>query len=185
MLSTWLLTSHNCRRLSPMTDMFRDTGTEERVVLVESEERDDELQTELRPVTAMKPPAYVPMQVRTYDGPSGQPGGSVLVQHTTVNVITEPPKDHFIWSLLCFAYLNPCCFGLAALIYSIKARDRKVAGDLEGARRHGFIARGLNIAATVLFVIVLVIFIIIISALFANASAYAHREPYYYHFNRD
>lgn len=75
---------------------------------------------ELRPVRAMKPPAYVPMQVRTYDGPSGQPGGSVLVQHTSVNIVTEPPKDHIIWSLLCFAYLNPCCLGLAALIYSIK-----------------------------------------------------------------
>ncbi|XP_026032841.1 interferon-induced transmembrane protein 3-like [Astatotilapia calliptera] len=184
MLST-LLTSHNYRRLSPMTDMFRDTGTEDSVVLVESEERHDELQTELRLVRAMKPPAYVPMQVRTYDGPSGQPGGSVLVQHTSVNIVTEPPKDHIIWSLLCFAYLNPCCLGLAALIYSIKARDRKVAGDLEGAQHHGFIARGLNIAATVLFVIVLMIFFIIISALFANAPAYAHREPYYYHFNRD
>uniref|UniRef100_A0A3Q4HJV3 Interferon induced transmembrane protein 3 n=1 Tax=Neolamprologus brichardi TaxID=32507 RepID=A0A3Q4HJV3_NEOBR len=94
-------------------------------------------------------PTYVPVQVRTYDGPSGQPGGSVLVQHTSVNIVTEPPKDHFIWSLLCFVYSNPCCLGLAALIYSIKARDRKVAGDLEGARRHGFIARGLNISTVV------------------------------------
>ncbi|XP_019217353.1 interferon-induced transmembrane protein 1 [Oreochromis niloticus] len=155
-----------------MTDMFRDTGTEDRVVFVESEERDDELQTELRPVTAMKPPAYVPVQVRAYDGPSGQPGGSVLVQHTTVNVITEPPKDHFIWSLLCFLYSYPwCCLGLAALIYSIKARDRKVAGDLEGARRHGLTARGLNIAATFVFAIGFVIVIITISSVTANLSA--------------
>ncbi|XP_039882211.1 dispanin subfamily A member 2b-like [Simochromis diagramma] len=145
-----------------MTDMFRDTGTEDSVVLVESQERHDELQTELRPVRAMKPPAYVPMQARTYDGPSGQPGGSVLVQHTSVNIVTEPPKDHFIWSLLCFLYSHPCCcLGLAALIYSIKARDRKVAGDLEGARRHGLTARELNITATVLFVIGFVILILI------------------------
>ncbi|KAL4005462.1 hypothetical protein ACER0C_005175 [Sarotherodon galilaeus] len=119
------------------------------------------LKTELRPVTAMNPPAYVPVQVIPSDGPSGQPGGSVLVQHTTVNVITEPPKDHFIWSLLCFLYSHPwCCLGLAALIYSIKARDRKVAGDLEGARRHGLTARGLNIAATIVFAIGFVIVII-------------------------
>ncbi|XP_005731460.1 dispanin subfamily A member 2b-like [Pundamilia nyererei] len=145
-----------------MTNMFRDTGTEDSVVLVESEERHDELQTELRAVRAMKPPAYVPMQARTYDGPSGQPGGSVLVQHTSVNIVTEPPKDHFIWSLLCFLYSHPCCcLGLAALIYSIKARDRKVAGDLEGARRHGLTARELNITATVLFVIGFVILILI------------------------
>ncbi|XP_019217358.1 interferon-induced transmembrane protein 1 [Oreochromis niloticus] len=153
-----------------MTDMFRDTGTEDRVVLVESEERDDELQTEVRPVTAMNPPAYVPVQVRTYDGPSGQPGGSVLVQHTTVNVITEPPKDHFIWSLLCFAYLNPCCLGLAALIYSIKARDQKVAGDLEGARHYGATARQLNITSTVLVALGLLIFIIMIAVVFARIS---------------
>ncbi|KAL4005464.1 hypothetical protein ACER0C_005177 [Sarotherodon galilaeus] len=144
-----------------MTDMFCDTGTEDRVVLVESEERDDELQTEVRPVR-MKPPAYVPMQVRTYDGPSGQPGGSALVQHTTVNVITEPPKDHFIWSLLCFAYLNPCCLGLSALIYSIKARDRKVAGDLEGARHYGATARQLNITSTVLVALIFIIMIIVV-----------------------
>uniref|UniRef100_A0A669DQS7 Interferon-induced transmembrane protein 1-like n=1 Tax=Oreochromis niloticus TaxID=8128 RepID=A0A669DQS7_ORENI len=154
-----------------MTDMFRDTGTEDRVVFVESEERDDELQTELRPVTAMKPPAYVPVQVRAYDGPSGQPGGSVLVQHTTVNVITEPPKDHFIWSLLCFLYSYPwCCLGLAALIYSIKARDRKVAGDLEGARHYGATARQLNITSTVLVALGLLIFIIMIAVVFARIS---------------
>uniref|UniRef100_A0AAZ1XLZ1 Uncharacterized protein n=1 Tax=Oreochromis aureus TaxID=47969 RepID=A0AAZ1XLZ1_OREAU len=125
---------------------------------------------ELRPVTAMNPPAYVPVQVRTYDGPSGQPGGSVLVQHTTVNVITEPPKDHFIWSLLCFAYLNPCCLGLAALIYSIKARDQKVAGDLEGARHYGATARQLNITSTVLVALGLLIFIIMIIVVFARIS---------------
>uniref|UniRef100_A0A3B4FKL2 Uncharacterized protein n=1 Tax=Pundamilia nyererei TaxID=303518 RepID=A0A3B4FKL2_9CICH len=69
---------------------------------------------------AAAPALTVTQSARTYDGPSGQPGGSVLVQHTSVNIVTEPPKDHFIWSLLCFAYLNPCCLGLAALIYSIK-----------------------------------------------------------------
>nr|XP_014266696.1 dispanin subfamily A member 2b [Maylandia zebra] len=159
MLST-LLRSHNYRRLRAMTDMFRDTGNEDRVVLVESEERHDELQTELRPVRAMKPPAYVPMQVRTYDGPSGQPGGSVLVQHTSVNIVTEPPKDHIIWSLLCFAYSNPCCLGLAALIYSIKARDRKVVGDLEGARHYGATARQLNVTSTILVALGLLFFII-------------------------
>ncbi|KAL4005466.1 hypothetical protein ACER0C_005179 [Sarotherodon galilaeus] len=180
MLST-LLTSHNYRRLSPMTDMFRDTGTEDRVVLVESEERNDELQTELRPVR-MKPPAYVPMQVRTYDGPSGQPGGSVLVQHTTVNVITEPPKDHFIWSLLCFAYLNPCCFGLAALIYSIKARDRKMVGDMDGARHYGSTARCLNIVATIIVTTAILITIIAFSVIAAKAASYSYRYNYNYRY---
>uniref|UniRef100_A0A3Q0RVS2 Uncharacterized protein n=1 Tax=Amphilophus citrinellus TaxID=61819 RepID=A0A3Q0RVS2_AMPCI len=101
-----------------------------------------------------------------YDVRTGQPGGPQLVQHVTVNVTAEPPKDHIIWSLLCFVYLNPCCLGLAALIYSIKARDRKVARDLEGARHYGSTARQLNIAATILVAIGFLISIIIIIVLF-------------------
>ena len=34
--------------------------------------------------------------------------------------------------------------------WSFQARDRKVVGDMEGARRYGFTARRLNILATVL-----------------------------------
>lgn len=49
-----------------------------------------------------------------------QPGGAATVPYTTVNVSTEPPKDHIIWSLFSFVYANPCCLGLAALIFSIK-----------------------------------------------------------------
>uniref|UniRef100_A0A3B4F7Q2 Uncharacterized protein n=1 Tax=Pundamilia nyererei TaxID=303518 RepID=A0A3B4F7Q2_9CICH len=40
--------------------------------------------------------------------------------NTDVPVIIEYPQDHIIWSLCCFVYSNPCCLGLAALIYSIK-----------------------------------------------------------------
>ncbi|KAI3370610.1 hypothetical protein L3Q82_007173 [Scortum barcoo] len=83
-------------------------------------------------------------------GYPGQPGPSALVQYTTVNINSDPPKDHIIWSLCCFVYSNLCCLGLAALIFSIKARDRKMAGDLDGARHYGSTARCLNIAATVL-----------------------------------
>ncbi|KAA8590282.1 hypothetical protein FQN60_014216, partial [Etheostoma spectabile] len=48
------------------------------------------------------------------------PEESAVIQHTTVNMTPEPPKDHIIWSLCCFLYSNPCCLGLAALIFSIK-----------------------------------------------------------------
>uniref|UniRef100_A0A671UC99 Uncharacterized protein n=1 Tax=Sparus aurata TaxID=8175 RepID=A0A671UC99_SPAAU len=84
------------------------------------------------------PREAVPLQGR-YDGFPGQPGGPAV-----------PPKDHIIWSLCCFVYSNPLCLGLAALIFSIKARDRKVAGDLEGARLYASTAHCLNIWATVL-----------------------------------
>ncbi|KAF3705471.1 Dispanin subfamily A member 2b [Channa argus] len=84
-----------------------------------------------------------------YDGPPAKP---TVAEYTTVDVAAEPPKDHIIWSLVCFLYLNPCCLGLAALICSIKARDRKAVGDLKGARHHGFIAGVLISIATLLVV---------------------------------
>ncbi|XP_030586902.1 uncharacterized protein LOC115781401 [Archocentrus centrarchus] len=146
--------------------MFHNTTTEDRAVLVEFEENQNELQTELRAMTTMDHQGYHPLQNSMYDVRTGQPGGPQLVQHTTVNITAEPPKDHIIWSLLCFVYLNPCCLGLAALIYSIKARDRKVARDLEGARHYGSTARQFNIAATVLVAIGILVSIIIIIVLF-------------------
>ncbi|XP_073328792.1 dispanin subfamily A member 2b-like [Pagrus major] len=125
-------------------------------------------------MTTMNPAGYPaeahPLQGR-YDGFPGQPGGATVVQYTTVNISSEPPKDHIIWSLCCFVYANPFCLGLAALIFSIKARDRKVAGDLEGARHYASTARCLNILATVLVSIIILsvmISVTIISTLSAR-----------------
>ncbi|XP_041650811.1 dispanin subfamily A member 2b-like [Cheilinus undulatus] len=97
------------------------------------------------------------------EGYPAQSGGPAVVNTTTVNIVAEPPKDHIIWSLLCFVYTNPCCLGLVALIHSIKARDRKMVGDLEGARQYGLSARNYNIAATALFCLIMLIFIISVS----------------------
>ncbi|KAJ4938561.1 hypothetical protein JOQ06_003174 [Pogonophryne albipinna] len=107
------------------------------------------------------PPETVPLQGR-YEEFQGQPGVSTVVQYTSVSDLPEPPRDHIIWSLGSFFYSNPCCcLGLAALIYSIKARDRKVIGDMEGARRYGSTARCLNIWATVVAsIMVLIMFIV-------------------------
>ncbi|XP_023811394.1 interferon-induced transmembrane protein 1 isoform X1 [Oryzias latipes] len=80
--------------------------------------------------------------------------------HNTIVLQAEPPRDHIIWSLCCFLYSNPLCLGLAALIFSIKSRDRKVAGDLEGARHYGATARCLNIAATIIACITVIIAIV-------------------------
>ncbi|XP_030588334.1 dispanin subfamily A member 2b-like [Archocentrus centrarchus] len=131
------------------------------------------------PDQTMYPQGYpteaVPLQgVRHYGFP-GQPGA---VQHTSVNISTERPvvaessPDHIIWSLCCFVYSNPFCLGLAALIYSIKSRDRKLVGDLDGARRYGSTARWLNIAATIIFVTGLLIFIITVTAVTVQATSY-------------
>ncbi|XP_028440653.1 dispanin subfamily A member 2b-like [Perca flavescens] len=121
----------------------------------------------------MNPPGHpaenVPLEGR-YDG---LPGGSTVIQYTTVNMTPEPPKDHIIWSLCCFLYSNPCCLGLAALIFSIKARDRKVAGDLEGARHYGSTALCLNIWATVLVSISVLITIITTIVLIVQLFSYS------------
>ncbi|XP_075905395.1 interferon-induced transmembrane protein 1-like [Nelusetta ayraudi] len=86
-----------------------------------------------------------------------------LVQYTTVNMGAEPPKDHIIWSLITLFYCgNPCCLGLAAFIFSIKSRDRKVVGDLEGARHYGATARCLNIIVTAMVVTLVVIAVIVV-----------------------
>ncbi|MEQ2169157.1 hypothetical protein GOODEAATRI_022087 [Goodea atripinnis] len=95
------------------------------------------------------------------DGCPGQHQQNPMVQYSTLEVTTERPMDHIIWSLCCFVYGNPCCLGLAALIFSFKARDRKVVGDIEGARHYSSTACSLNIAATVLVSIIFLSLIII------------------------
>ncbi|XP_028287070.1 interferon-induced transmembrane protein 5 [Parambassis ranga] len=113
----------------------------------------------------------VPLQGR-FDGPPGYPSAApTVVQYTTVNITTDPPRDHFIWSLFCFFYGNPLCLGLTALIYSIKARDRKVVGDLDGARHYGSTARCLNIWATVMFFLLIVLPLIIIMSIAVKLSS--------------
>ncbi|RVE71516.1 hypothetical protein OJAV_G00052590 [Oryzias javanicus] len=91
----------------------------------------------------------------------------------TIVVQSEAPRDHIIWSLCCFFYSNPLCLGLAALIFSIKSRDRKIVGDLEGARHYGSTARSLNIAATVIVCISATISIVVFAVL---ASQFYHHS---------
>ncbi|XP_068458523.1 dispanin subfamily A member 2b-like [Clinocottus analis] len=90
---------------------------------------------------------------------------------TTVNITSEAPSDYVVWSICSFIHLNPCCLGLAALIYSIKARDRKVAGDMNGARNHGSTARCLNIWAMILVSIMILIFIFTVYVMVKQVKA--------------
>ncbi|XP_024120135.1 dispanin subfamily A member 2b-like [Oryzias melastigma] len=94
-------------------------------------------------------------------------------QHTIV-LLSEPPRDHIIWSLCCFFYSNPFCLGLAALIFSIKSRDRKIVGDLDGARHYGSTARCLNIAATIIVCITAVIGIVVLAVFASQLSFRLH-----------
>ncbi|XP_032995748.1 interferon-induced transmembrane protein 1-like [Lacerta agilis] len=64
--------------------------------------------------------------------------------------VVEQPKDHVLWSLWNYSFMNACCLGFGALVYSIKARDCKVAGNAEDATRYGKKAKIMNIVAMVL-----------------------------------
>ncbi|XP_035167642.1 interferon-induced transmembrane protein 5-like [Oxyura jamaicensis] len=80
----------------------------------------------------------------------------------------EQPRDFFLWSLFNvlmgygLAYLGCLCF--PALIFSIKARDCKMLGDMEGARRHSTRAKVLNIICSLLMVVTVVVAIVAIVA---------------------
>ncbi|MBN3290318.1 IFM10 protein, partial [Polypterus senegalus] len=90
---------------------------------------------------------------------------------TVVQVEQDPTsvKDHVLWSLFSFGYLNCCCLGLVALWYSIKSRDQKLAKNLTLATGYGASAKRFNIAATVLSVIVFIIVIAIYATTIAAA----------------
>ncbi|CAN2391622.1 Interferon-induced transmembrane protein, partial [Pristimantis euphronides] len=84
------------------------------------------------------------------------------VQSTVVTIMPESPpvRDHIIWSLFNTMYFNFCCLGFLAFIFSIKSRDRKLHGDRNSAVSYASTARSLNIAATVLSVLSIVIVVI-------------------------
>ncbi|KAJ7344277.1 hypothetical protein JRQ81_000227 [Phrynocephalus forsythii] len=98
------------------------------------------------------------------DAPSRMP-----LRSTVVQVQAGPPQvyvvasyDRLAWSVFSTLYLNFCCLGFLALVFSIKARDRRVIGDHSGAASYGATARSLNIAALVLSILFIKVVIILI-----------------------
>ncbi|XP_048401487.1 dispanin subfamily A member 2b-like [Stegostoma tigrinum] len=94
--------------------------------------------------------------------PNSYPNQGMNTQAVTTTVVNVAPnvtsvRDHFLWSIFNFAFMNFCCLGFVAMVFSVKSRDRKVVGDVEGARHYASTARTLNIVTTVLSVLVLVI----------------------------
>ncbi|XP_062859849.1 interferon-induced transmembrane protein 5 isoform X1 [Trichomycterus rosablanca] len=60
----------------------------------------------------------------------------------------KPLNDYLIWSLCNTLYVNFCCLGFMALIYSIKARDQKTLGDMRAAQECSDKAKWYNILAS-------------------------------------
>ncbi|KFQ40502.1 Interferon-induced transmembrane protein 3, partial [Mesitornis unicolor] len=81
----------------------------------------------------------------------------------TSPVLMEPvPRDYVLWSFFNSMFCNPCCLGFIAFIYSIKARDRKIAQDLAGASTYGQSAKKLNIIAVCVGVLTIILSIVLL-----------------------
>ncbi|KAH0621040.1 hypothetical protein JD844_022050 [Phrynosoma platyrhinos] len=94
----------------------------------------------------------------------GLPLGPTTVIHMPAQVFVEPPRDHLPWSVFSTIYLNFCCLGFMALVFSVKARDRKLLGDHSGAGSYGSTAKCLNLMALLLGLLSVIILIILVTS---------------------
>ncbi|KAL6474649.1 hypothetical protein MHYP_G00182100 [Metynnis hypsauchen] len=100
--------------------------------------------------------SYRPMENLPLQGPAGD--GTVVIS------IQEHPKDYIVWSLATLYFGNPFCLGLLAFYFSVKSRDRKMLGDLSGAKSYGSTACCINgwaLALIILFTIAAIIIVAI------------------------
>ncbi|XP_066558993.1 interferon-induced transmembrane protein 5-like [Amia ocellicauda] len=88
------------------------------------------------------PSDYTPLSTSK---PAEKPANSTVIN---MGPNAKPPKDYLIWSLCNTLYVNFCCLGFFALVYSVKARDQKVLGDLRAARDYSNKAKWYNILAS-------------------------------------
>ncbi|XP_036292088.1 interferon-induced transmembrane protein 1-like [Pipistrellus kuhlii] len=107
----------------------------------------------------------------------GGPQGAMPARTTTViNVQTDTVvPDHIVWSLFNTLFFNPCCLGFVAFAFSVKSRDRKMVGDVMGARSYASTAKCLNIWAVVLGLLMtvglIVMLVILLPAAISAAQA--------------
>ncbi|NWZ41941.1 IFM5 protein, partial [Brachypodius atriceps] len=86
------------------------------------------------------------------------------------------PRDHLVWAIFNTLYMNICCLGFVALAFAVKARDRKVSGDVEAARHFSSKARCYNTLATAGSVLLpLVLFALIVTGV-VHLSKLAHES---------
>ncbi|NXP54485.1 IFM3 protein, partial [Heliornis fulica] len=86
---------------------------------------------------------------------------------TTTSFVQPEPvpnsKDFVLWSFFNAMFCNPFCLGFIALIFSVKARDSKIARDAVAADNYGRTAKRLNVAALCLGVVVTIIVIMLLA----------------------
>ncbi|XP_074852109.1 interferon-induced transmembrane protein 1-like [Carettochelys insculpta] len=93
----------------------------------------------------------------------GAGGGAACSTVVSVQSYQRPPRDHIVWSVFSTLYMNFCCLGFMALAFSVKARDRKVVGDISGASSYGSTAKCLNIMALILTLLMFILVIILLA----------------------
>uniref|UniRef100_A0A8C5C4V0 Dispanin subfamily A member 2b-like n=1 Tax=Gadus morhua TaxID=8049 RepID=A0A8C5C4V0_GADMO len=81
----------------------------------------------------------------------------------TIGNPVEDPRDYVVWSICSLFHGNPFCLGLVALIFSFKARDMKVIGDLQRARGYSKWALRFNGAALIIFSLIILGYVIFLS----------------------
>ncbi|KAM5317342.1 interferon-induced transmembrane protein 3-like [Glossophaga mutica] len=105
---------------------------------------------------------------------TGAPQGPGPVTTTVVNIQPETVvPDHIVWSLFNTLFFNVCCLGFVAFAYSVKSRDRKMVGDVMGARSYASTAKCLNIWALVLGLFGTIGFIVLLVLVVVPAVSYA------------
>ncbi|EDM11959.1 rCG47837 [Rattus norvegicus] len=104
------------------------------------------------------------------EDPGSAPAPSTVVY---INSDTIQP-DYVAWSTFSTIFLNSCCLGFIAYVYSVKSRDRKMVGDMNGAQTYASTAKKLNIIAVVISVVCFIILIILYSAGITSLSYSRH-----------
>ncbi|CAL8320634.1 unnamed protein product [Gadus morhua 'NCC'] len=101
--------------------------------------------------------------VHVYTRPTAINASAKMDPDTVVTIVNpvEHPRDYVVWSICSFFHANPFCLGLLALIFSFKARDMKVIGDLQRARGYSQWALGFNVAALIILFLTILILVIV------------------------
>eukprot|EP00731_Ephydatia_muelleri_P007534 Em0003g1782a len=133
---------------------------------------------------SFNPPPYYPQAT-----PQQQMGSTIIVVHrqptVATTVITRVGDYYFITSIVlsficffCFSWWSLCCT-IPAIFAAISARDAAARGDLEGARRSGQMALGLNIVAVVFFIIIWAVIIGLAAGVQSTTRCYYSYSGYY------
>ncbi|XP_008072678.1 interferon-induced transmembrane protein 3-like [Carlito syrichta] len=84
----------------------------------------------------------------------GTSHSSALTTSTVIHIHSDTSvPDHVVWSLFNTLFLNVCCLGFIAFAYSMKARDRKMVGDITRAQAYASATKCLNIWALILSIL--------------------------------